>query len=116
MPITAANPRTVTIVGNRLVPVRSQPNPIGFGRRAAGTCSSASAIRAGRHTNVARAHSRTPPPAMMPNSATPRNRVKVAQKNASAVVTAAVVMPTPTPALVSQSASSRSSPSARCCR
>jgi hypothetical protein len=45
--------------------------------------------------NVATVQRINPPPAMIPNSATPRNEVNDAQKNASAVVTAPVTMPGP---------------------
>ena len=69
---------------------------------------SISAIAAGSSVSSATAHSRMPPPAMIPSSATPVKLVKPAAKKETAVVSAPVVIAGPAPREVSSRAGSQS--------
>ena len=88
----------------------------GLGIRTPQPLRSISAIAAGSSVSSATAHSRMPPPAMIPNSATPVKLVNPAAKNATAVVSAPVVMAGPAPREVSSRAGSHSYFSVRSCR
>ena len=90
--------------------------PSGLGIETPQPLRSTSQMHAGSNVSSATAHSRMPPPAMMPSSATPLKLVSPAAKNAIDVVMAPVVMAGPATREASNSDALQSMLSPRRCK